>query len=104
MRAARRDRRSHGAFLVHWFSVPILRGRTSYRVFHGEFPAACQSRITGLFQGCSLAGNAAYMPRSALTTRRPSYAPAGFGIVMNLGDWLRSIGLERYEVAFRENA
>jgi SAM domain (Sterile alpha motif) len=29
---------------------------------------------------------------------------ASWGIVMDLGDWLRSLGLEQYEAIFRENA
>ncbi len=30
-------------------------------------------------------------------------APAELGRIMDLGAWLRSLGLERYEAAFREN-
>ena len=29
---------------------------------------------------------------------------ASWGVFMDLGGWLRSLGLEQYEAAFRENA
>src|SRR5271165_5379048 len=31
-------------------------------------------------------------------------APVELGAIMDLGGWLRSLGLERYEAIFRENA
>ena len=32
------------------------------------------------------------------------WASEVWATIMDLGSWLRSLGLERYEVAFRENA
>src|SRR6202011_1536755 len=40
--------------------------------------------------------------RSALLERL-KILPEAWGAIMDIGDWLRSLGLERYEAAFREN-
>src|SRR6516165_12367082 len=38
-----------------------------------------------------------------VSPRRSSHAEAELGTIMDVGAWLRSLGLERYEAAFRDN-
>ena len=41
--------------------------------------------------------------RLAVAPERSFTPGRNWGVIMDLGEWLRSLGLERYEAAFREN-